>query len=229
MNKEQMATMFNSIAPRYDFLNTLFSFGTHTLWRKKAIRLLKRENPERILDIATGTADFAIEALTLNPKNVIGIDISEGMLKLGQKKLEKHHLEDSIQLLKGDSENLPFEANSFDAVTVAFGIRNFENLEKGLTNILKVLRPGGSLVVLEFSKPTNYIVKSIYNFYFRRIMPLVGRIFSKNKFAYTYLPQSVDSFPDGEQLLGIMRQNGFSSTCCYSLTFNIANIYVGKK
>ena len=227
--KEQVATMFNNIAPSYDLLNSILSFGTHILWRKKAIALLKKEHPLSILDIATGTADLAIEALKLNPEKVVGVDISEGMLKLGKEKLIKRGLEKKIELLQGDSENLPFDANSFDAVTVAFGVRNFENLEKGLKNIFKVLKPGGTLVVLEFSKPQNFIVKKIYNFYFNRITPFVGRLFSKDRSAYSYLPESVNAFPDGNEFTAIMNTIGFSGSRFYSLTFNIANIYTGKK
>ena len=227
--KEQVATMFDNIAYHYDLLNSILSFGTHTVWRKKAIRLLKKENPKYILDIATGTADFAIEALKLEPVEVIGIDISEGMLKLGQKKLNKRGLEKKIKLLKGDSENLPFEANRFDAVTVAFGVRNFENLEKGLMNIFTVLKPGGTVVILEFSRPTNFIMKRLYKFYFNHITPLIGRLFSKDSSAYTYLPESVNAFPDGENFVAILNRNGFSETRYYSLSLNIATIYIGKK
>jgi demethylmenaquinone methyltransferase/2-methoxy-6-polyprenyl-1,4-benzoquinol methylase len=227
--KEQVATMFNNIASRYDLLNSLLSFGTHTSWRKKAIDLLRKENPKTILDIATGTADLAIEALKLDPIKIVGVDISEGMLRLGQEKLNKRGLTEKIQLIKGDSEQLPFEPNSFDAVTVAFGVRNFENLDTGLKNIFSVLKPGGTLVVLEFSKPTNFIVKGLYNFYFNRVTPFVGGLFSKDASAYSYLPESVNAFPDGENFIDIMKQNGFSSTSRHSLTFNIANIYTGKK
>jgi len=227
--KEQVATMFNNIAPKYDFLNSLLSFGTHVLWRKKAIRLLKKQKPKLILDIATGTGDFAIEALKLNPDKVTGVDISEGMLALGKEKIIKRGLQKKIELIKGDSENLPFDANSFDAATVAFGVRNFEDLEKGLKNIYSVLKPGGTLVVLEFSKPTNFFIKRLYNFYFTRITPFVGRVFSKDSAAYSYLPESVNAFPDGEKFIEIMKNNGFSDTAFYSLTFNIANIYTGKK
>ncbi len=229
MKKAQMADMFDHIAPRYDFLNSLLSFGIHRSWRKKAIRLLEKENPQSILDIATGTADFAIEALTLHPKKVVGIDISEGMLRLGREKLKKKRLENSIQLLPGDSENLPFDAHSFDAVTVAFGVRNFENLEKGLSAIFGVLKPGGSLVVLEFSTPRNAFVKGIYHFYFHRVTPFVGRLFSKDMAAYTYLPESVSAFPDGDRFVSILQQNGFSGISCYRLTLGIATIYMGKK
>lgn len=227
--KEQVAAMFNNIASRYDFLNLLLSFGIHNLWRKKAIRLLRNENPKTILDIATGTADLAIEALKLNPEKVTGIDISEGMLKSGQEKINKRGLNKKIQLFLGDSENLLFETASFDAVTVAFGVRNFENLEKSLKNIFNVLKPGGTLVVLEFSKPTNFLVRHLYNFYFNRVTPFVGRLFSKDTSAYSYLPESVKAFPCDEDFINILKQNGFSSTARHSLAFNIANIYTGKK
>ncbi len=229
MQKQQMAAMFDSIAPRYDFLNTFLSFGIHVGWRKKAISLLKKDAPKRILDIATGTADFAIESLSLKPDSVVGVDLSEGMLRLGQAKLAKKNLGSKIQLIQGDSENLPFEKDSFDAVTVGFGVRNFENLNKGLTSICRVLRPGGILVILEFSKPTNSLIKSLYRFYFGYLTPFIGRLFSKDSLAYSYLPESVYAFPDGQDFLDLMKKNGFSDNKQLSLTFNIASIYVGKK
>ena len=164
--KEQIAAMFNSISGKYDFLNHLLSFGIDILWRKKAVQTLRKNQPKLILDIATGTADFAIEALSLKPRKIIGIDISEGMLSVGREKLIKRNLTDKIELLVGDSESLPFKDNLFDAIIVSFGVRNFENLEKGLSDMLRVLKPGGKIVILEFAKPKSFPFKQIYQFYF---------------------------------------------------------------
>lgn len=227
--KEQVATMFNNIAPRYDLLNSILSLGIHKGWRKKAIGFLKDRKHATILDIATGTADFAIEALVLNPDKVTGVDISAGMLELGKEKIKQRKLDTKIFLELGDSENLPFAENSFDAVTVAFGVRNFENLKLGLSNIFKVLNPNGTFVVLEFSKPKNVIVKWVYNFYFNNVTPFVGKLLSKDASAYSYLPESVYAFPDGKDFTKIMEELGFKNCKAYSLTFNIANIYVGEK
>jgi demethylmenaquinone methyltransferase/2-methoxy-6-polyprenyl-1,4-benzoquinol methylase len=227
--KEQVATMFNNIAPKYDFLNQLLSLGIHKGWRKKAIRLLKADQPRHILDIATGTADFAIEAMKLNPDKVTGVDISEGMLKLGQEKVNKLGLQNKIKLTIGDSENLPFENNSFDAITVGFGVRNFENLEKGIADIYRVLKPGGSVAILEFSKPQYFPVKQVYYLYFRYITPFIGKLFSKDNSAYTYLPESVNAFPSGSEFLKVLEKAGFKENKAIPLTFGIASIYVAKK
>ncbi len=221
--------MFDNIAPKYDFLNQLLSMGIHKSWRRKSVNLLKEKQPKTILDIATGTGDFAIEAMKLHPKKVIGVDISEGMLKLGREKIIKLGLQNIIELKAGDSENLPFPDNSFDAITVGFGVRNFENLEKGINDIYRVLNPGGELVVLEFSKPRNFPIKQIYNFYFKYITPTIGRIFSKDNSAYTYLPESVNAFPDGEEFLAVLRKAGFKEEKAISLTFGIASIYFCRK
>jgi demethylmenaquinone methyltransferase / 2-methoxy-6-polyprenyl-1,4-benzoquinol methylase len=227
--KEQVATMFNNIAYRYDFLNQLLSLGIHSGWRKKAIRLIKPFNPKQILDIATGTADFAIEAIKLSPDKVTGIDISEGMLSFGREKVKKKGLDGKIELLLGDSENMPFEDNSFDAITVGFGVRNFEHLEKGLQEMLRVLRPGGGVAILEFSRPRKFPIKQLYHFYFTKVTPLIGKMFSKDNSAYTYLPESVNAFPDGKDFLEIMQRLGYKETKHYPLTFGIAAIYTGKK
>jgi demethylmenaquinone methyltransferase/2-methoxy-6-polyprenyl-1,4-benzoquinol methylase len=227
--KEQVASMFNAIAPKYDFLNQLLSLGIHKGWRRKAIQLLQAGKPKIILDIATGTADFAIEAMKLNPEKIVGVDISEGMLKLGIEKINKLGLQNKIELKLGDSENLPFSDNNFDAITVGFGVRNFENLEKGIADIYRVLNPGGMLAILEFSKPSMFPVKQFYNFYFRYITPFVGKLFSKDSSAYTYLPESVNAFPAGEEFLKILVQAGFRETKAISLTFGIASIYIAKK
>lgn len=227
--KEQVALMFNNIAGHYDFLNHFLSLGIDILWRKKAIRLLKDIHPKHILDIATGTGDLALEALTLNPEKITGVDVSEGMLALGREKIKKRNLENKIELLLGDSENLPFESNTFDAITVAFGVRNFENLEKGLSDMYRVLKPGGRVVVLEFSKPKKFPVKQLYNFYFKNILPLMGKLISKDSSAYTYLPESVNAFPDGNNFLDILKSTGFKDARWISLTLGVAAIYVGKK
>lgn len=227
--KEQVATMFDNIAPKYDFLNQLLSLGIHKSWRRKAINLLKEYEPKNILDIATGTGDFAIEAMKLNPKKITGVDISEGMLKLGREKINKLGLQNIIELLSGDSEKLPFKNNSFDAITIGFGVRNFENLEKGINDIYRVLNKNGTLVILEFSKPKKFPIKQVFNFYFKYITPLAGKIFSKDNSAYSYLPESVKAFPDGNNFLSILKKAGFKETNAISLTFGIASIYICKK
>ncbi len=227
--KEQVAAMFNSISKRYDFLNHFLSLGIDILWRKKAIRQLRDIDPKLILDVATGTGDLAIEALSLNPDKVIGVDISQGMLDMGQKKLEKMGLTDKIELRMGDSEELLFDDNKFDATVVAFGVRNFQNLEKGLADMHRVIREGGKLVVLEFSQPTRFPMKQLYGFYFKAILPLIGKFVSKDNAAYTYLPESVAEFPYGEKFTEILKKVGFKETQCIPLTFGISSIYVGKK
>ena len=227
--KEQVASMFDSISPKYDLLNRVLSAGIDVKWRKKAIGILKKEHPQSILDIATGTGDFAIEALKTGASKIVGIDISEGMLKVGKEKMKKLGLEQQIQLEQGDSENLRFDSNDFDAITVAFGVRNFENLEKGLAEIFRVLKTNGTVVILEFSKPKRFPVRNFYNFYFKYILPFVGRVISKDKSAYTYLPESVGAFPDGKDFLNILEKTGFKSLQCIPLTFGISSIYIGKK
>ena len=225
--KEQVAQMFDNISSKYDLLNHVLSLGIDILWRKKAIRLLKKDQPKLILDIATGTGDFAIEALALNPDKVIGVDISEGMLDMGRQKMKKRALDDKIELQSGDSEQLPFDDNKFDAIIVAFGVRNFENLEKGLSDMYRVLKPGGKAVILEFSKPQMFPFKQIYKFYFSWILPKVGRLISKDNAAYTYLPESVQAFPDGNKFTAILDKLGYQNTQCKPLTLGISSIYVG--
>ena len=227
--KEQIAAMFNSISGKYDFLNHFLSLGIDVLWRKRAVHLLKKHQPKLILDVATGTGDFAIEALSLNPEKIIGVDISEGMLSVGREKLIKKNLTKKIELLSGDSEVLPFDDNFFDAVIVSFGVRNFENLEKGLSDMLRVLKPGGKVVILEFSKPKSFPFKQIYQFYFQWILPKIGKLISKNHAAYTYLPDSVEAFPDGDDFLNILNKIGFQKNQCTPLTLGISSIYSGSK
>ncbi len=228
--KQQVAEMFDSIAFRYDFLNRFLSVGIDVSWRKKAINQLKAIEPKKVLDVATGTADVALMTFKmLHAEKIIGIDISEGMLDLGRQKIEKLGLTKNIELLKGDSENIHFEDNSFDAITVAFGVRNFENLEMGLKEMHRVLRPGGKLVVLEFSKPKNAAFKVFYNLYMNQIAPSFGKLFSKNNNAYQYLNDSVQAFPEGETFLNIMKQAGFREAYVKPLTLGICSIYCGSK
>lgn len=227
--KEQVAQMFNSISGRYDFLNHLLSLGIDKIWRKKAIKILAASKPKLMLDVATGTGDFAIQALSIKPEKVIGVDISEGMLEVGRKKIAQRGLSEKIELTLGDSENLPFPDNNFDAVTVGFGVRNFENLKKGLAEINRVMKPGATLVVLEFSRPTRFPFKQVYNFYFKFILPKIGRLVSRDKSAYTYLPESVEAFPDGERFLAILHETGFKNTACKPLTFGTSSIYTAQK
>jgi len=228
--KEQVAQMFDDIAHRYDFLNRFLSAGIDIGWRKKALSCLKDLNPKQILDVATGTADLAIMASRLlNPTNIKGIDISEGMLEVGRKKVKEQGLENTIELLKGDSETINFKNGSFDAVTVAFGVRNFQDLEKGLSEIYRVLKPGGRLVVLEFSKPSLPLVKSFYNLYMKVVCPGAGKLFSKNRKAYQYLDESIRKFPQGKEFLQIMDKLGYQKTTNKSLSLGICSIYCGEK
>lgn len=227
--KEQVAEMFDNISAKYDFLNHLLSLGIDKLWRKKAIKILSSEHPKVILDIATGTGDFALEALSLQPDKVIGVDISKGMLAKGIEKIEQRGVSDKIELKYADSENLPFENNSFDAITVGFGARNFEDLEKGLREMHRVLKENGTLLILEFSKPKNFPLKQIYNLYFHKLLPKIGNSISKDSTAYSYLPESVDAFPDGEKFLGILKKCQFKQGIQKKLMGGIASIYVSKK
>ena len=228
--KEQVADMFDNIAYRYDFLNRFLSIGIDVQWRKKAIRQLSDLKPKIILDVATGTADVAIlAARILQPQKIVGIDISEGMLAFGQKKIDKLGLGNLIELLNGDSETIKFPDASFDAVTVAFGVRNFQNLEKGLSEIKRVLRPGGKLVILEFSKPKAPGIKQLYNVYMNVVAPNVGKLFSKNRNAYKYLDESIKKFPEGKNFTKILDNIGFKKTFSKSLSFGICTIYCGVK
>lgn len=227
--KVQVGRMFDNISRHYDFLNHFLSMGIDRRWRSRAVARLRPLHPQLILDVATGTGDFAIQALTLNPTKVVGIDISEGMLEVGRKKIQTRNLTGKVELHRGDSENLQFPENNFDAVTVAFGVRNFENLEKGLAELFRVLKPGGMVVILEFSRPRKFPVRQLYNFYFKTILPKIGRLISKDRSAYTYLPESVEAFPDGTDFENILRQVGFKETTCESLTLGISSIYTGRK
>ncbi|HEY0175550.1 MAG TPA: bifunctional demethylmenaquinone methyltransferase/2-methoxy-6-polyprenyl-1,4-benzoquinol methylase UbiE [Pedobacter sp.] len=228
--KEQVATMFNNISGTYDFLNHFLSAGIDIIWRKKAIRELSALKPRMILDVATGTGDFAFEAIKiLKPEKIIGVDISVGMLDVARKKIAERNLQHIFTVQTGDSEGLHFEDNHFDAITVAFGVRNYENLEKGLADMLRVLKPGGKIVILEFSKPTAFPVKQSYNFYFKHLLPIFGNLFSKDARAYTYLNESVIAFPDGKSFTQLMDKVGYKSTKHRPLTFGISAIYTGIK
>lgn len=227
--KEEVAEMFNNISKRYDFLNHFLSMGIDKIWRRKAINKLKVIKPQRILDIATGTGDFALAALKLNPKEVIGVDISEGMLNVGKEKMKKRGVDNIIQLQLGDSESLPFEDAYFDALTVGFGVRNYENLEKGLSDMLRVLRPGGKAVILEFSKPKTFPVKQLFGFYSKFLIPFWGKLISKDKRAYAYLPESVAAFPEGTYFLKIMEKIGYKEVQAKTVSGGIATIYSGIK
>ena len=227
--KQQVEQMFDNIAPKYDFLNHFLSLGIDKLWRKKAVRILKAYKPSRILDVATGTGDFAIETSRIAPTEIVGFDLSEQMLKVGAEKVKQLKLDDLISFQKGDSENMPFADASFDAITVAFGVRNFENLEKGLQEFYRVLKPGGVAVILEFSKPRYFPFRQFYQFYFFHILPRLGRMISKDSSAYTYLPESVMAFPDDHDFLKILDERGFSESRQWRLTFGIATIYLARK
>ncbi len=227
--KEQVEQMFDNIALKYDFLNHFLSLGIDKLWRKKAVRLLKNYQPKSILDVATGTGDFAIAARKTNAEKIVGFDLSEKMIRVGEQKVKRLKLDHLIQFQKGDSENMPFGDESFDAITVAFGVRNFENLEIGLDEFFRVLKPGGVAVILEFSKPKHFPFKQLYKFYFFKILPFVGGLVSKDASAYSYLPESVMAFPDDHDFLSILIERGFDTAIQKRQTFGIATIYLAVK
>jgi demethylmenaquinone methyltransferase / 2-methoxy-6-polyprenyl-1,4-benzoquinol methylase len=226
--KEQVEAMFNNIAHRYDRLNQVLSLGIHHGWRKKAVNMLIPHKPKLILDLATGTGDFAIEGLRTGAEKIIGADISEGMMEFGKKKVEKLGLKDKIAFRKGDAENLEFADNTFDAITIGFGVRNFQDLEKGLKEMLRVLKPGGKAVILEFSKAKGWF-KPFYSIYFKSILPIIGKLISKDTSAYTYLPSSVNAFPEGEDFISILKKCGYRNAGQRRLTFGVATIYSATK
>jgi demethylmenaquinone methyltransferase / 2-methoxy-6-polyprenyl-1,4-benzoquinol methylase len=230
--KQQVSKMFDNIAGNYDFLNHFLSLNMDKTWRRKMINELVSVDPKTVLDVATGTADVAINTikqLNVNDLTIKGVDISAEMLNIGRKKISKEGLTERIELTLGDSEQLPYEGNKFDAVTVAFGVRNFENLERGLQEMHRVLRGGGKLVVLEFSKPTSFPFRQLYNFYFKYILPIIGKLTSKDNRAYTYLYESVQAFPDGDNFLTVLKKIGFKDIQCKPLTLGICSIYIGYK
>ena len=227
--KEQVTKMFDTISGEYDGLNRVISFGIDIKWRKKVVEIVKATNPDSILDIATGTGDLAINLAETNASKIIGLDISSGMLDIGKTKITAKKLDDRIEMIIGDSENMPFEDNSFDAITVAFGVRNFETLENGLKDILRVLKPGGTFVILETSVPTKFPFKQGYTFHSKIILPTIGKLFSKDKTAYKYLSESASVFPYGENLNNILRNIGFINVIDLPQTFGVATIYKASK
>ena len=227
--KEQVTKMFDTISKEYDGLNRVISFGIDVKWRKKVVAIVAKKQPDTILDIATGTGDLAINLSETNASKIIGLDISDGMLEVGRQKITKKHLNNKIDMILGDSENLPFDDNTFDAITVAFGVRNFENLEKGLSEILRVLKPQGIFVILETSVPTKFPFKQGYNIYTKGIMPLIGKLFSRDKVAYSYLSESASVFPYGEALNNILSKIGFINAEALPQTFGVATIYKATK
>jgi demethylmenaquinone methyltransferase/2-methoxy-6-polyprenyl-1,4-benzoquinol methylase len=227
--KESVRVMFDDISPKYDFLNHLLSFGIDRLWRKKLVRMLGERKPVKVLDVATGTGDLAIAISSLKPQKIVGIDISEKMLEIGRQKLTEKGLNQIITLQRADAEKIPFSDNSFDAITVAFGVRNYENLEMGLTEMHRVLRPGGVMLILEFSHPESFPMKQLYAIYSRYVIPVMGRIISGNSSAYTYLPQSVAAFPSGKAFLEILDKLGMKKARQVSLSLGIASIYEAEK
>lgn len=230
LNKKQQVTkMFDTISKEYDGLNRVISFGIDVKWRNKVVALVKETQPESILDIATGTGDLAINLTKTNAKKIIGLDISEGMLEVGKKKIANKKLEQTITMMVGDSESLPFENDTFDAITVAFGIRNFENLEKGLSEILRVLKPNGIFAILETSVPSKTPYKQGYKFYTKYVLPSIGKLFSKDQMAYSYLSESASVFPHGETLNNILLKIGFINVNNRPQTFGVASIYTASK
>ena len=227
--KQEVAEMFDNISARYDFLNHFLSLGIDKIWRRKAINQLRSIPVINIIDIATGTGDFAIAALKLNPEEVIGLDISAGMLAVGEQKMIKNKVDSIIKMQLGDSENIPYDSNYFDALTVGFGVRNFENLELGLTEMLRVLKPGGKAVILEFSKPKRFPIKQIFGFYSRYFIPFFGKRISKDAQAYSYLPESVAAFPEGKDFEDILRKIGYKNIESTLVSGGIATIYAGIK
>lgn len=228
--KEQVAQMFDNISENYDGLNRMISFGTDVKWRKKVVKIVKDSKPKKVLDIATGTGDLAINiAKNSEADSIIGLDISKGMLDVGKQKITKEKLDHKIEMVLGDSENIPYDSDSFDAITVAFGIRNFENLDKGLKEILRVLKPKGTFVILETSVPTKWVYKHFYKFHGKFVLPFLGKLFSKEQSAYSYLSESASKFPHGEKLNNILLKNGFKDVENKPQTFGVATIYTATK
>jgi demethylmenaquinone methyltransferase/2-methoxy-6-polyprenyl-1,4-benzoquinol methylase len=227
--KEQVEEMFDNIAHRYDFLNRLLSLGIDVTWRKKAVKFIGAIAPKKIIDVATGTGDFAFEALSLKPEKVTGFDISDGMMNYGRQKAKELNADHIVEFIKGDSEKMPFADNTFDAMTVGFGVRNFQNLEVGLAEMYRVMRPGGRVAILEVSQPHNTIIRSFFSLYFTYILPTVERLFSKDARAYSYLPESVKAFPEGKAFVAILEKNGFKQVKWQPLTLGICAFYSMEK
>lgn len=227
--KKQVEQMFDNISPKYDLLNRVLSMGIDVSWRKDVVKRVNQSNPQKILDIATGTGDLAIQMAKSNQSQITGFDLSAGMLEIGKKKIAAENLQDRIEMIQGDAENMPFEDNTFDCITVAFGVRNFENLEKGLSEIYRVLKPGGRFIILEFSQPETFPMKQLYSFYSKNILPKIGKKISKDESAYTYLPDSVKAFPYGEKMKNILKDLNFINPSDKKLTFGIASIYESLK
>ncbi len=227
--KEQVAKMFDTISKNYDGLNRVISLGIDVKWRKKVVQIIGKNHPKQILDIATGTGDLALMMAKLNPNKIVGLDISNGMLAVGKDKIAKANLSEKIEMIVGDSEDMPFEDHTFDAITVSFGVRNFANLEKGIQEIARVLKPTGVLVILETSNPTKFPFKQGYKLYTNMILPIIGKLFSKDKVAYSYLSESANSFPFGTAFGNILEKNGFTNTTYKPVTFGVATIYTARK
>ena len=227
--KHQVAKMFDKIASRYDFINHFLSLGIDILWRKKAINEIGKINPKTILDVATGTGDLAVEATRLNPKKIIGIDISKNMLKVGKNKMKRKSIEKIVEIIYGDSENMSFEDNTFDAVTAGFGVRNFENIDKGLSEMYRVMKIGGKLAILEPAEPNSFPFKQLYTIYFKFILPLIGKLFSKDRSAYSYLPESVAAFPSRQKFIEKLQKAGFREAKYKNLTFGVSLLYTATK
>jgi demethylmenaquinone methyltransferase/2-methoxy-6-polyprenyl-1,4-benzoquinol methylase len=227
--KEEVAEMFNNISGKYDFLNHFLSMGIDHIWRRKAVNQLKEVRPKKILDLATGTGDFALALLKLNPDQIIGMDISSGMLEVGKKKMIHKKVDHIISMQLGDSEDMPFEDGYFDGLTVGFGVRNYENLERGLSEMLRVLRPGGKAVILEFSRPKSFPIKQLFGFYSKRVIPVLGKTISKDSKAYEYLPESVAAFPEGEDFMNILKKVGYQKVSSKKVSGGIATIYMGYR
>ena len=227
--KEQVAKMFDTISKNYDGLNRVISLGIDVKWRKKVVQIVGKNHPKQILDIATGTGDLALMMAKLNPNKIVGLDISSGMLAVGKDKIAKANLSEKIEMMVGDSEDMPFKDDTFDAITVSFGVRNFANLEKGIQEIARVLKPTGVLVILETSNPTKFPFKQGYKIYTNVILPIIGKLFSKDKVAYSYLSESANSFPFGTAFSNILEKNGFTNTTYKPVTFGVATIYTARK
>lgn len=228
-HKQRNRAMFNAIARRYDLLNHLLSGGVDIYWRRRALACVRQRNPGRILDLATGTADFAIAALRLRPQRVVGVDVAVEMLRLGVGKLARAGLDGKVRLLSGDAEGLPFGDGCFDLVMGAFGVRNFGHIPTGLTEAFRVLRPGGEVLILDFSEPAVPLFKSLYRLYFERVLPVVGGLISGNRQAYAYLPESVGEFPQGEAFVHLLEEAGFGDARATTLTLGICSIYQGTR